>query len=384
MDVLLFSVEDGRFGPPRLPAMLHAAGLTTAALAPEGNLLLASQWLSARRILSRKRAFGALVQALAEAVTSLCPRLIVPGDEQAVVLLQAIALGQGDRWFDPAARAIVAASLGPAAQFRASLFKSDTLALARGRGVPVPGGLTVATIAEALAFAERSGFPLYVKESFGWAGQGVTCCEDEQALRKAFAAARSGHGRWRSMARRLLARSWYPVGSAIDVQCAVAGQPAMFCALAWQGRLVAGMTGTKLELAYANGPSAAVRLAHVPELAEAAGSMIAGLGLTGFVSFDFMVPDAGGAAVLLECNPRPVAILHLGREVGVDFGALLADRLAGRAFAAPVVPTGARDVLIFPHSLDRERAARAQEAGWLVDMPADEPDLIAQVAAAAT
>ena len=42
------------------------------------------------------------------------------------------------------------------------------------------------TIDNALVAARRIGFPLYLKQSFGWAGQGVTYCPDAETLTGAF------------------------------------------------------------------------------------------------------------------------------------------------------------------------------------------------------
>jgi hypothetical protein len=68
--------------------------------------------------------------------------------------------------------------------------------------------------------------------------------------------------RW---ARALAGRGWYPQGGPVDVQQALAGRPAFYCALAWQGRMVGGFAGEALATQGASGPSTAVRLGPHPK-----------------------------------------------------------------------------------------------------------------------
>ena len=184
----------------------------------------------------------------------------------------------------------------------------------------------------------------------------------------------------KSALRRWLGRDWYPASSKIDVQGAISGEPAMFCALAWQGRMIGGYSGTKLELSYPNGPSAAVRLGHQPEMARVAETMIAALGCTGFISFDFMIEEGSGRPLLIECNPRPVPVTHLGGRIGVDLAGELAALLAGaEARAVPLRARTELDVLLFPHALDISR----HRPGRLADLPIGDPGLISHVTRAA-
>jgi predicted ATP-grasp superfamily ATP-dependent carboligase len=73
-------------------------------------------------------------------------------------------------------------------------------------------------------------------------------------------------------------------------------------------------------------------------MARASQTMIAALGATGWIGFDFL-PDADGKRVLIECNPRPIPVCHLGGSVGVDLAGALAALLAGGE--VPPVPLDA-------------------------------------------
>ncbi len=180
-------------------------------------------------------------------------------------------------------------------------------------------------------------------------------------------------GRVKSAVRRLLGRDWYPDTSEVDVQAGVVGRPAMICALAWGGRMVGSFAGETLRTISATGPSTEVRIGPHPAMSEASGRMIAALGCTGWIGFDFMIEAATGAPVLIECNPRPIQIGHLGYRIGVDLSAALAALLRGGA--VPDVPLAARetlDILLFPHALD----PMALRAGVLADMPMTDAGLM--------
>lgn len=390
VDILLFSVEQGRFGPPRLPEALSKAGLSVGALCPAENLLAASRHLHRHDALPTARTLSRLGGALCEVVQSANPRLIIPGDEQAVMIMQALVGVRGrhltsrSHGCDDRVAATIAASLGDPAHYDGSLLKTRTLAVARSIGVPIPRSVTVFTARGAVAAAAQMGYPVYLKESFSWAGRGVTRCDDAASLRDAFNASRKRFGPLRHLARWMADRAWYPVETETDIQSGVAGSAAMVCALAWQGRMVAGVCAEKLALTWPNGPSAAVRMRHDPPMVQHAARMIEVLGLHGFVSFDFMVPDDGSEALLLECNPRPVAIVHLGHRVGVDFADLLARLVRGdQPPGAPVLAEGHAHILLFPHSLDAEWVRMAEANGWHLDVPSSEPALLATFCAQA-
>jgi len=162
----------------------------------------------------------------------------------------------------------------------------------------------------------------------------------------------------------------------MDVQSGIAGKTAMFSVLAWQGRLIGGFRGVRLAKISLYGPSTAVRLAHDQSMADAAGKLVAALGLTGFVSFDFMIPDDGGEPVVIECNPRPVPVHHLGRHIGADLAAAFARLVKGETLeGGPLFAKSDLDVVLFPHALNPAQ----HHPDRMLDMPHDDPGLIRHV-----
>jgi hypothetical protein len=110
-----------------------------------------------------------------------------------------------------------------------------------------------------------------------------------------------------------------PIGSGpTSVQRFVTGTPVMHTFSAWEGRVLAGLTGVKEQVHPAPfGPSSVLHVVRHAEIESAAVRLARHFGLSGIASFDFVM-DAEGASYLLECNPRPTPISHLGPSFGAD------------------------------------------------------------------
>lgn len=351
-DILIVAMEEGRWGPARLPGALARAGLSVAALCPDHNALAASDHVAHRFRLPPTRSSRRLFRALSEAIESCRPRLVIPADEQVVALLHAFVRQRLQRGDANATLDTVIASLGRPEMLDAMLHKSATLDLARRLGVRIPEGATVSCAAEAARVAERIGYPVYVKTSFSWAGRGVTLCQDAAALAMASGQRRNVWPTGKAVLRSWLGRDWYPGTPAVDVQKAIHGRPAMYCALAWRGQMLAGFAGLPTATASPTGPSTSVRLCESPAMAAASARMIEAFGATGFLGFDFMIEEETEQVYLLECNPRPIQVCHLGPLVHCDLAQRLATEMAAGRMACE--RWAARDdieVMLMPGSL---------------------------------
>jgi hypothetical protein len=378
MNVLFVAFEGARWGAARLVKPLGDAGFNVAALCPRDNPLAQTRFL--RRCFALASIMNArrIEQALAAAMRDWQPRLIIPGDERAVACLQALLrrIRRGGKTsLSPAAVEVLGVSLGNPERFDAMMLKSDTVRLARELGVKVPAGATVASAREAVVIAERIGFPVFVKRSFSWAGLGVTRCDDADELTAAFEATQV-HRRvpFHATLKRILHRDWNPTISTVDVQQAVRGVPAFYCTVALNGRMLAGIAGVARRTCAATGPSSMVWLGPHDAMAHAAARMIGALGATGFIGFDFMVEAQTGAVYLLECNPRPTPVCHLGGRLGVDLCAALAAGLHGAAGPARA-PLHEETIALFPQEWLRDARGLDGFEGF-VDVPFDDPALV--------
>ncbi len=381
INILIVSFEDERWGVIRLVKPLVEAGFTVAALCPPNGALTQTRYLQRLYALDSVKNARRIELALAETMRDWRPAFVIPGDERAVAFLHALvrrAEKGGRQPLDAQSLSTLINSLGDPGHYNTLLMKSETVALAHRCGLRIPEGGSAVSTEGAMHLAERLGFPVYVKQSFSWAGQGVIRCEAPEEVATAF---NSMQPRSRNplyaAARRLLRRDWYPVGSRVDVQQSVDGFPAFYAALAWKGKMLAGFAGFVERASSAHGPSCVVRLARHEEMARTSSTLIAATGVTGFVGFDFMIESATGKAFLLECNLRPVQACHLGSRIGVNLCDALADAIRGdprRRLPAEREET----VALFPQEWRRDPAALADFPGF-VDAPLDDPALLTRM-----
>ncbi len=123
------------------------------------------------------------------------------------------------------------------------------------------------------------------------------------------------------------------------------------------------------------GPASVVTLAHHPGVVDATARLIEAMGVSGFVSFDFIADD-DGRAWLLECNPRPTQIVHLGPLVGVDPARALAAALRQVPTSGCETPATELPVAFFPQEWRRDPRS-ANLLRLYHDVPWDDPKLLA-------
>ena len=168
-----------------------------------------------------------------------------------------------------------------------------------------------------------------------------------------------------------------PPHTVFQLQQFIPGVPAMRIVAAWQGRVLAGVSLLK---ACVNpqpfGPSTVVRYIDHPEMEETATRLVAALGLSGFASFDFVIAENGGGAFLIECNPRPVSMIHLGRLFGHDLCGAFARHLGWLTETPETVALPKETVVaLFPNEIKRDPESAWLRSGSEVlhDVPWDDP-----------
>ena len=115
-------------------------------------------------------------------------------------------------------------------------------------------------------------------------------------------------------------------------------------------------------------------------MTETVERLVAALGCSGFVSFDFVVDEDTGQASLIEMNPRPIAATGLGSLFGHDPCAALLSRLTGTTPRkdVPRLPLD-RLVALFPREVERDAGnlSRLTAATLHHDVPHDDPGVMA-------
>jgi hypothetical protein len=378
MNILIVGFDSQRWGSARLVKALGVAGFRVAALCAGDNPLAKTRYLDRhfplRDVLSSRHFESRLARAMAE----WDPELVIPADERAIACLHALVrrvMSGGASCLSTEQLGIVIDSFGDPAQYDATLLKSSTLRLARKLGLRVPDGKTVSSADAAVSAAATIGFPVYVKTSFSWAGQGVSFCRNTSEVAAAVTLARPRSWiRLRSLLKRVMHRDWYPTETAIDVQRSIAGKPAMYAAVAIQGRMVAGFAGITQQTCAANGPSSIVWIGADAEMQRISAAMIRALGATGFIAFDFMIDEVTGEIYLLECNPRPIPVCHLGSRIGVDLCAALKAALSGGNHL-PAADVEGETITLFPQEWQRNPDG-VVKTGNYIDIPLDDPRLL--------
>jgi len=363
----------------RLPRALQQAGFEVGVLCFEGSYLAATRF--------RDRFFswhpnclrgGALLRELKRVVAEWRPDILVPADDPTVVFL---ARAYERLKKDNPLASLLKYSLGNPAALLEAESKSDALETARRCGIRVPRSRTVSHEAEVLAFAHENGFPFLIKRSFGWAGGGVAVCRDESAAVNIWRdwnrrpAWKRRFYAWRGNLRgRELDASWLPVDRKVVASQFIAGKPAMCLVTAFGGQVLAALTALKEETFPDEfSPSSVVRFVQNEEMRRAAGKLVAAWGLAGFIGFDFIL-DVQGNAWLIECNPRPISISHLGARLGEDICAALHSRLTGQP--PPMInPRAELVVAHFPQESLRDPASPYLTSA-IYDVPEDDPDLM--------
>lgn len=367
--VLIVCTRDW-FGSARLPAPLTRAGFEVGALSFRSALITQSGYVAKHFSLPLAASDADLLVAVERALSAFDPELVIPGDDPAVELLHAAAAEFGKRG-ESAGELVrcLTRSLGDPAHYDSVQSRRGLHGLAGKLGLRVPEQDVVSNAEQALSFAERHGFPVILKAENTCAGYGTSICRDRDALRAGFSYFEARFG-----ATNL------PI-SALTVQRFVHGRTAMRAISALSGQVLGGLSAYKLETHPApTGPSTVVEFFENPEMERAVESVTRAFSLSGFASFDFMIEDASGFAYLIELNPRPTPICHLGGAFGDDLCGALWQRITGTSPRATLSRAEGPRVALFPQEWIR-RADSPYIAQAFHDVPWQEPLLVKMLTA---
>lgn len=369
--ILLFTIQTSHPGSCRLPKYLKAAGFHVGVLGLPRSLIVSSSHADARYTLMARRFEPLIRMSVERAFRAFRPDIVVPCDERAVSVVGSWL--ERDAPVSPDLMHCLKRSLGAIETFPQRYSKVETLAMAREAGVDCPRDVVVDSLQACEAAAATFGYPVVLKISHGAGGAGVVLCRDAAALRATWADFASRYSKSKSLRRRLLRRDWFGEGHSFLVQEYVAGSPAMSCASALEGRMLSAVCGRVSATSGRMGPASVTTVCRDPAIEDATARMIARMGASGFVSFDFVVAE-DGAVKLVECNPRPTQILHLAPLIGVDPARALKEAVAGRTWTSSP-EGGSVEVAFFPQEWKRDCASAALTRAYH-DVPWDDPDLL--------
>jgi len=349
------------FGAPRLPRAFGRAGFHVTTFGFSGLLIQRSQAVDEAVMLPESISNDELLEALLVAVERCRADLVIATDDTTIILLHAAVALSRRSGVSERTRAVLATSLGDLRHLPTVRSRKLLADLAASVGVRAPTHGVVFTEADALDFVAAHGYPIVLKEEDSAAGWGVFICKDEVELKAAL---------------RRSSQNAAIFGEGLLAQTFIEGRTAMRVVVAQNGRVLGGLSAIKLETwPNPKGPSTCVELIEHPEMKASAESVVAALGYSGFASLDFML-DGGGRAHLIELNPRPTPISHLGERFGGCLCRHLHAALTGRPTTASEPQGLPSRVALFPQEWVRDQQSPHLAAGVFHDAPWDEPDLV--------
>lgn len=358
--VLILSLTNW-LGAPRLPKAFHRAGFHVAIFAFPALVIQRTHFVDEAITLRESVTNDELLSQLLATIERVRPDIVVASDDTSVAALHALALQAQRSEPSEQLQRVLRASLGDLRQLATLRNRKLMAELAATVGVRRPAHARIFDEAAALDFAGRHGYPVVLKEEESVAGMGVAICRDEAELALALARSRQNP---RVFSQGLLAQSF------------VEGRTAMRVVVAQNGRVLGGLSAIKLETwPTERGPSTCVELIQQPEMQSTAEAMLGALGYSGFASLDFML-DAAGRAHLIELNPRPTPITHLGERFGACLCQQLRAALTGEIGNAAEPQGLPSRVALFPQEWVRNPQSPHLAAGVYHDVPWDEPDLV--------
>ncbi len=311
------------------------------------------------------RAF-VLARRLNSFVAASKPGLIVPLDELAAgVLRDPRVVARAS----PETRRLLFASLGAPEGFCAARSRQRLSVIADELGLRTPRTRPLENLAAARAAAAEFGYPLVVKRELTAGGGGILIAHDDRSLVRGWR-----RSQWVARAKSKLGFIEGYRGEAVAhvAQEFIRGELAFRNSACRDGVELAGVNFAAAHRdPEETGPSRYIRQTDNAEMEPTARAIIKALGLSGFVSFDFIV-DSEGRAHLLELNPRVTGSTHLGKLFGAD---LVAALLGSPRFSARVAPTS---IALFPKAIDVEPFDPAMfgTPGLLHDVPWEEPEIV--------
>lgn len=329
--VLLVSSAGEWSGLVRLPSMLRRCGAHLTVLAPAESALRRSRFIDSFQIIPESLA--ALPGALKAHLEKNQYDAVFLGDEPTVVTIGQYAAEhpEDSQWIDtwfPVSREIQ-----PLIFCKASFTEACAKA-----GVPVPRSRTCHTFDELTEAADYVGYPLALKTSVGFGGNGVMRVNNPREL----------HAAYEKFRQR----------APLVVQEFVAGRIGTTQMVLNRGQVLYWMPSYVTKCCpEPYGPSCVRVFLDQPDL-NAMQKIVQGVAtLTNFygmAGIDWIQrPD--GSFAILEMNPRPTPAMELGRFAGSSCADALKSLLLGGPPAANPQPVNGRrkTVYMFPQHIQR-------------------------------
>jgi predicted ATP-grasp superfamily ATP-dependent carboligase len=340
----------------RICVALSKVGFEVAAVTPLRGLIRKATLIRTRYTYWPFRPRASLLHA----VRDWSPDFLVCVDDEAVRQLHDLhrretTCGNGTSKI----ASLIEFSLGKPAAFAQARERSTFILSSQCAGVRCPKTIVVSDQDTLESSLGSVTYPIVVKADGTYGGLGVGLAKDEIEARKLVDTLARGQ-------------------RTVSMQEYIVGRPANRAVVCLEGKVLAGISVEALETRFDFGPASVVRVIDQPEMTAAADRMVAHLGLSGFVGFDFIL-DRENRAWLLEMNARVTPTCHICFADGTDLPAALYQRMSGVKVTRTAPSELKNTIVLFPQGLLPSRQSLPLSPTYLAsyhDVPWEEPALV--------
>lgn len=305
------------------------------------------------------------VEPFIDCVRQSQPQWVIPLDELSAQALQQIGIGQlqgGERPLPADVVELVRRSLGNPTGYPLFAVRRRAFETAQAAAIPAAVQADVDTFEACLQFAREHGYPVVLKQEATSGGTAAFILDSEAAL-----------------ADFTSSRQFDRAGRPWVIQGFIPGVLGMHAVFAEQGRILAKLSAVQVSRRSdrPTAPSSVVQLLQHDAMAASCAAFVAATGASGFHGWDFQLEETGNA-LMIEHNPRPISISHLGYLLGDD----LCRALASACGVTPGNPRpsagGECHVAFFPDEWQRDPLSPMLHEAFH-DAPWDDRPLFAAV-----
>jgi carbamoylphosphate synthase large subunit len=277
---------------------------------------------------------------------------------------------------------LIERSLGDSRYYSITTSRTGLMTVARDHGIRVPENACIDGHDTLWRWLNEHGVPSVLKADHTAGGWGVRLLSNVSDSEAAWQGLSSPLSPIRALKRVMINGDANDVLSvisksrnAISVQRFIVGQDANATVACRDGQVLACIAATVSKTSTAFGPATVLKIVDHPEISSVVSTLVAALGLSGFIGFDFVIEQGSGDVYLIEMNPRVTQLCHLALGHERDLTAALQASYSNRPCVPRPQVTDKDLIALFPQEVQRDPSSEFVSAAYH-DVPWDEPDLI--------
>jgi len=359
--VLIFKADSDWLGAERLPGAFAEEGYQVATLAPADDLITKSDFVVKRfKYPSREKLLFLSVFWVLEKWN---PDIVIPGDEYAITILQHISEAGFSfplslKWKRQAH--LIRKSLGNPQFWSVIRSKFEIQRIAAELDILTPENQNVNSIEDIFSYIGKYGYPVVLKKDTSVSGWGTYICRTHDEVIRMYeengsiVKVNSRYPFLGKLLRGFGRINYWHVVKHFNVQRYIKGIPMTHIFSALNGEIKSQVSARVICNKPPNGPSSVVQFVKNEQIRQVAVKLIRKVGFTGFGCLDFMMEDDTQKIYLLEFNPRPTALCHLAKKVGINLFSAMRDSLTNRVIDEKSEPNKELTIALYPQEIMRD------------------------------